>query len=198
MPYPMISGSYAFAKAMFKQNVDAVTKYFGSTPVSKEFTSATIDPELAKALKKLETRQATHGGPGSSPSPDSRSPSSASESGSPSRSGDMRANTVSTRHDPSQPGNKNTIPLYSTLLGEGSGPWQAFKESFQQAYKPLHCYPPRGCLAVHGIVTLDGPKGRLYIDVWAWYHPKTSEFHRDSMTMRLRSITPFNQHPLRP
>lgn len=193
----MVSGSYAFAKAMFKQNVDAVTKYLGYTPVNKEFTTATIDPELAKALKKLEARQAAHGGPGSSPSPDSRSPSSASESDSSSHSGDMRANTVGTGRDPSQPGSKNVIPLYSALLGEGSGPWQAFKESFYRAWKPLHCYPPRGSLAVHGIVTLDGPKGRLYIDVWAWYHPKTSEFHKDSLVMRLRSISPRRQLPLR-
>lgn len=197
MPYPMISGAYAFAMAVIKQNVDAVTNYLGYTPVNKPFTKATIDPELAKALKQVEARQAAHGGPGSSPSPESRSSPSPSTSDSPTHSGDMRANTADSSRDQGKPVNKDEIPLYSTLLGKGSGPWQAFKENFARTWKPLHCYPPRGSLAVHGVVALDTTKGRIFIDVWAWYHPKACEFHRDSMVMRVRSFRPYQQVPLR-
>lgn len=197
MPYPMISASYAFAKALVKQNVDAVTKYFGYTPADKTFTTTSIDPELAKALKKLEARQATHGGPGSSSGSASRSSPSTPEPGSLPNSGDVSANTASPGREPNKPANKDILPFSSTLLGEFSGPWHAFREKFLRTWKPLHCYPPRGSLGIHGIVTLDGPKGRVYIDVFAWYHPKTCEFHRDSLIMRLRSVSPRRQVPLR-
>lgn len=197
MPYPVISGSYAFLKAMVKQNTDAVTKYFGYTPANKEITAATIDPELAKALKKLETRQATHGGPGSSPSPSSPSSPSASESDRQRSSGAVRANTAAPDRHPSKPVSKDAITIYSTLADESSGPSKAFRESLARAWKPLQCYPPRGSIGLHGIVTLDAPKGRIYIDVFAWYHPKTREFHHESMKMRLRSVSPRNQVPLR-
>lgn len=197
MPYPLISGAYAFAKAVVKQHVDAVTNYLGYTPVNKPFTTATIDPELAKALKKIEARQAAHGGPGSSPGSESRSSSSLPTSNSQAPSGEVRANTTGSSREHGKPLSKDQIPFDSALIGQGSGPWQAFKENFVRTWRPLRCYPPRGSLAVHGVVALDTKKGRMYIDVWAWYHPKAGEFHRDSMVLRLRSFSPFRQTPLR-
>lgn len=195
-PYPMISGVYAFAKAMVKQNVDSVSKFFGYTTDKQGFTAASIDPELTKALKKLETRQAAHGGPGSGSGSDSRSPST-SESDGPSRTDAARTNDSKSTGDTSKSMNKDATPVYATLLGEASGPWRAFRENFSRAYKPLSSYPPRGSVRLHGIVSFDGPHARLYVAVAAWYHPKRREFHKESMSWRITAVVPDYQKPLR-
>ncbi|CAN8101526.1 unnamed protein product [Discula destructiva] len=208
MPYPIASATYAFFKAMTVQNVSSVAKYFGLSPAGREINTSNPDPEIEKTLKKLQARQ-TAGGNTASGSPTSTSgrstPSPASEpatSDTPEAPPPKNTNPNFTgRSDASQPNAAErplarSIPYYSTLAGS-SGPWAAFKETYKRTWKPLKSLPPRGSLAVHGLVALESPKGRVYIDVFAWYHPKTDQFHSESLTMNLRSITPFNQKPRR-
>lgn len=198
MPSPMIHASYAFAQALVKQNVDAVTKFFGYTPEHKQITAARIDPDMSKLVKSADSHRTAHAGSDSSSSPERRSEPPTSDSDTSPHSSAMKANTAGSSRDPSKPVDKNVIPFYSTIHNETSGPWQAFRQTFAKTYKPLECYPPRGSLGLHGMISLDGPRGRVYIDVSAFYHPQTSEFHKESLVMRIRTITPSTQRPLRP
>lgn len=196
MPYPVASASYAFAKAMVKQNVERVTKYLGYSPGGKELSTTSLDPEIAKALKTLEARQVAGGSTASSSSAHGSSPSSSESDGLP-RQKASDADAADASKEANTPVAKDIIPYYSSLIDKGSGPWKAFRERYKRTWKPLRYYPPRGSLAVHGMVALDSPKGRVFIDVFAWYHPKTGQFHQDSLTMNLRSISPYNQKPRR-
>lgn len=196
MPYPVAAASYAFAKAMVKQNVTKVANYFGYQQNGKDINTTGLNPELAKTFSQLSARQAADGSRAAGSSAAATSSRSASE---PDTSLTPKS-TADGKSEPPKDGRplaKENIPYYSELVGKASGPWAAFRERYRRAWKPLRYYPPRGSLAVHGMVALDSPRGRIFIDVFAWYHPKTDQFHQDSLTMNLRSISPYNQHPRR-
>lgn len=197
MPYPVAAASYAFAKAMVKQNVTKVAKYFGYQQGGRDINTTGPNPEIAKTLNKLGARQTADGSTAASSS-SSAAPSSASSSESdqsPPSKPSTEGKTEPQRDE--RPLAKMIIPYYSDLVDKGSGPWAAFREKYKRAWKPLRYYPPRGSVAVHGMVALDSPKGRVFIDVFAWYHPKTDRFHQDSLTMNLRTINPKTQRPRR-
>lgn len=193
---------------MFQQNVSTVAQYFGYSTRGKHMHAGNSDSELEKTIKKLQARQTAGGNSTTNTSNNDASTSPAtSESGeAPSPRADgkhIHTQDRPTAKDSSQnrPMSKENIPYHAALAESNSssspGPWAAFKETYTRLWKPLRYLPPRGSLAVHGMVRLDSPKGQVFIDVWAWYHPKTDKFHEDSMTMRLRGITPYNQKPRR-
>lgn len=202
-PYPVASASYAFIKAMAKQNASEVAQYLGYSAGGKEINTSSPNTDIEKTIKKLEARQTAHGGTASSTSSSAvATSSSAAEPPSGSRTSQQTAKTGTT----SAPGGskdsdksrvKDAIPYHTTWVNEASGPWAAFEETYKRTWKPLRYYPPRGSLAVHGMVALDSPKGRVFIDVFAWYHPKEDKFHEDSLTMSLRSVSPVSQRPRR-
>lgn len=210
-PYPIAAASLAFFKAMTVQSASTVAKYFGIS--SGDINTSNPDPEIEKTIKKLQAKQ-TAGGNTASGSPNQASSSTTASTtsaapesgatqtpGTPSPKATARAQTPDYRRTAAssdaadRPLAKN-IPYYPITEGSGAA-WSAFKETYRRKWRPLRVLPPRGSLAIHGIVALESPKGRLYIDVFAWYHPKTRTFHNDSMTMNLRGITPFNQRPRR-
>lgn len=204
VPYPVASASYEFAKAMAKQNASKVAQYFGYSPGGKEINTSSPNPDIEKTIKKLEARQTAYGGTASSASSSTvASTTSAAEPTSGARTSSQQAAKTGATSDPDgkkdsdKPMVKDVIPYYTTLVDKGSGPWAAFREKYKRTWKPLRYYPPRGSLAVHGMVALDSPKGRVFIDVFAWYHPKEDKFHQDSLTMSLRSVSPHNQRPRR-
>lgn len=208
MPYPILSASYAFFKAMFHQNVSTVAQYFGYSTKGKNINTGSPDPEIERTIKKLQARQTAGGNTATStPNNDtSTSPVASDSAGAPSPKADGKQFHAQERpmakNDSSDRSmTKENIPYHATLAqsssSSGPGPWAAFKETYTRMWKPLRYFPPRGSLAVHGLVRLDSPKGQVFIDVWGWYHPKTDEFHQDSLTMRLRGITPYNQKPRR-
>lgn len=205
----MASATYAFVKAFYKQSTSDVAKFFGYSSEGTEISTSSPDPEIAKTLKRLEARQiATSGAAGSpsspAPSTSSRTDPGAASQRSDSQHSETRKSTTSTK-GASQPSGeddrmapiKAVIPNYSHLVEKGRGPWAAFVSQYKRLWRPLKYYPPRGCIAVHGMVSLDSPKARVFIDVFAWYHPKTKEFHQDSVHMSLKAITPNNQKPRR-
>lgn len=196
MPYPLASASYAFFKAMVQQNVSTVAKYLGYPSGGKDINTSNPNPEdIEKTLKKFRARQTAGGNTATNTSSDNTSrPSTASESGD-TPAPKAGTNKYANYNAKDRPIAKENIPYHATLAA--SGPWAAFKETYKRTWKPLRSLPPRGSLAVHGMVRLDSPKGQVFIDVFAWYHPKTDDFHDNSLTMNLRAITPFNQKPRR-
>ncbi|PSR83400.1 hypothetical protein BD289DRAFT_282230 [Coniella lustricola] len=200
-PYPVANASYAFAKAMVKHNVNKVANFFGYQPGGNEINTSGLNPEVAKTLSKFASRQTADGNAAtgsstsasepSAPSTDSEQPTAAKPEGL------AKPDGVKGPGGPSGSLTKDNIPYYQSLVGKGSGPWMAFTDGYKRAWRPLKCHPPRGSIAVHGLIALESPKGRVYIDVFAWYHPKTDQFHQDSITMQLRSIAPHTQTPRR-
>lgn len=170
------------------QNVSSVAKYIGLSSSGKDINTSNPDPEIEKTLKKLQAKQ-TAGGNTASTKAASLNPTQATATPAP-KSPENRDKLTPSNQQPAKP-----IPDF--LLTASSGPWAAFKQAYSQTWKPLKYAPPRGSLAVHGMVALVSPKGTVYIDVFAWYHPKTDEFHTDSIVMNLKSITPFDQKPRR-
>lgn len=205
-PYPMASASYAFVKTFFKQSTSDVAKFFGYSSEGTEISTSSPDPEIAKTLKRLEARQIATGGAAASPSSPAASTAPRTDPGASSEKSDSQQSDIrnvtknvvrsSSEEDRMAP-IKAAIPNYSDLVEKGKGPWAAFASQYKRLWRPLKYYPPRGCLAVHGMVSLDSSKGRIFIDVFAWYHPKTKEFHQDSVHMSLKAISPFNQKPRR-
>lgn len=208
-PYPMASATYAFVKAFYRQSTSDVAKFFGYSSEGTEISTSSPDPEIAKTLKRLEARQIATGGAAASPSPPGASTASRTDPGSSSQRSDSQQSetqkSATATKGTSQPSGeedkmapiKAAIPNYSHLVEKGKGPWAAFVSQYKRLWRPLKYHPPRGCLAVHGMVSLDSSKGRVFIDVFAWYHPKTKEFHQDSVHMSLKAISPFNQKPKR-
>ncbi|ROW04831.1 hypothetical protein VMCG_04805 [Cytospora schulzeri] len=205
-PYPMASASYAFVKTFFKQSTSDVAKFFGYSSEGTEISTSSPDPEIAKTLKRLEARQIATGGAAASPSSAATSTASRTDPGASSQKSESQQSEAGNEtKGAGQPFGeedkmapiKNAIPNYSDLVEKGKGPWAAFASQYKRLWRPLKYYPPRGCLAVHGMVSLDSPKGRVFIDVFAWYHPKTKEFHQDSVHMSLKAISPFSQKPRR-
>lgn len=208
-PYPLATSSYAFMKAFFKQSTSDVVKLFGYSE-NNDISTSNPDPDIAKTLKQLEARQITDGGaatnsPSSAASPASKTAPEASPSQKPALPGSMSGQTPATAKDPSQPGQeqgkvpllKGSIPGYEGLFNKTQGPWAAFSQQWRRSWRPLRYYPPRGCVAIHGMVALESPKGRIYIDVSAWYNPIKKEFHQESMQLGLKAISPTHQSPRR-
>lgn len=200
VPYPMMSGAAAFAKAFFQEHVNAISNYFGYN-TSGNKPSITIETQL-KAKKMMDAHRAALNASRPSPSSESRPSESPSPSASeldrpPPRSGHATPNTAASGREASKPSDKDAGSFSSPLPATIAGPWQAFKDNFLRAWQPLRFHPPRGCILVQGIVCLDTPKGRAHIDVKAWYHPKARKFHYPSMFLHMRAFTPLEQSPLR-
>lgn len=208
-PYPLATSSYAFIKAFFKQSTSDVVKLFGYSE-NNDISTSNPDPDIAKTLKQLEARQITDGGAATNSASSAASTSSktdpeASPSQKPSLPGSTSAPNPATAKDGGQSGQepdkkpliKDSIPGFAELANKSQGPWAAFTQQWKRSWRPLRYYPPRGCVAIHGMVALESPKGRIYIDVSAWYNPVKKEFHQESMQLGLKAISPTHQSPRR-
>lgn len=207
-PYPLATSSYAFVKAFFKQSTSDVVKLFGYSE-NNDISTSNPDPDIAKTLKQLEARQIAEGGATTnSPSAASSATSKTDPEGTSSQGSTLPDSTPTTpaaAKDPDQssqeqgkkPLLKESIPGYAELANKSQGPWAAFAQQWRRTWRPLRYYPPRGCVAIHGMVALESPKGRIYIDVSAWYNPIKKEFHQESMQLGLKAISPTHQSPRR-
>ncbi|KAK2598788.1 hypothetical protein N8I77_012175 [Diaporthe amygdali] len=208
-PYPLATSSYAFIKAFFKQSTSDVVKLFGYSE-SHDISTSSPDPEIAKTLKRLEARQIAEGGAaaGSSPSATSSTSKTHPEVASSQKSAfpdappgqnpaSAKSPDQSSREQDKSPVAKEAILAYPELVNKSQGPTAAFAQQWRRAWRPLKYYPPRGCVAIHGMVALESSKGRVYIDVSAWYNPKKREFHQESMQLGLKAISPNTQSPRR-
>lgn len=73
----------------------------------------------------------------------------------------------------------------------------AFWDKFARGYPRKRAYPPRGSVAVTGMVIVDTPKAWLHVDVVAYWDPKTSKYDVSSMQMGLRNVRTKVISPLR-
>lgn len=208
-PYPLATSSYAFIKAFFKQSTSDVVKLFGYSE-NNDISTSNPDPDIAKTLKQLEARQITDGGAATNSSSSTTSTTSktdpeASHSQKSALPDSPSAQTPTTAKDTDQssqeqgkkPLIKDSIPGFAALANKSQEPWAAFTQQWRRSWRPLRYYPPRGCVAIHGMVALESPKGRIYIDVSAWYNPIKKEFHQESMQLGLKAISPTHQSPRR-
>lgn len=208
-PYPLATSSYAFIKAFFKQSTSDVVKLFGFSE-NTDISTSNPDPDIAKTLKRLEAKQITEGGAATSSSSAASSTTSktdpeASSSQKSTLPDSTPAQSSATAKDPDQsnqeegkrPLVKESIPGFTELANKSQEPWAAFTQQWRRSWRPLRYFPPRGCVAIHGMVALESSKGRIYIDVSAWYNPIKKEFHQESMQLGLRALSPTHQSPRR-
>jgi hypothetical protein len=76
-------------------------------------------------------------------------------------------------------------------------PLEAFMKMYSQVWKPIKFDPPRGCVAVSGLVELETSKAWIVIDVFAWYNPKTRAFDENTLWLPVRRMQYKKQSPLR-
>lgn len=76
-------------------------------------------------------------------------------------------------------------------------PWESIKKQLGKTWQPIKALPPRGSIAVTGLVEIDAAKAWVVIDVFAWYDPKAKAFDMNSTTMRLRRVQFKVQAPMR-
>lgn len=197
-PYPLVNASYASVKAIVKNNASQVAQYFGYSPSEKEIKTSSLNPDIEKTIEKLEARQTAHGGTASSGSSSNVASTSSSMNPTPDpRTSQQTAKTGNTsERDGKKDSNQPTVKDI-TSANQTSRPWAVFVKKYRETWQPVRYYPPRGSLAVQGMIALDSPKGRVVIDVFAWYHPKDDKFHDSSLTMNVKSVTPSVQRPRR-
>ncbi|KAK3328789.1 hypothetical protein B0H66DRAFT_596404 [Apodospora peruviana] len=75
--------------------------------------------------------------------------------------------------------------------------FMAFLRRYQQVYGTMRNYPPRGSIAVSGLVEVDLERAWVVVDVLAWFDPKTEAYDEASMVMRIRRIQAKQQYPYR-
>lgn len=199
-PYTVAGAAWAGCKASFRENASTVAKYFGYSSEGKEISTSGPDPDIQKTLKKLEERQTADGGTASSTSTAGSSAPESDSTHSPRTSTPPSPAVPNTNTDASKSVSKpmgENISYHGPPPGQTLTPWAAFVNEYKKQWRPLRYLPPRGSLAVHGMVALDSPRGRIYIDVFAFYHPKTDTFHHESMVTSLKSLSPNKQSPRR-
>lgn len=76
-------------------------------------------------------------------------------------------------------------------------PWEMVKKQVGKTWQPIKALPPRGSIAVTGLVEIDAAKAWVVIDVFGWYDPKVKAFDMNSTIMRLRRVQFKQQAPLR-
>lgn len=75
--------------------------------------------------------------------------------------------------------------------------WNAFKQNWGRMLRRKPEVPPRGCIAVSGLVELETSKAFVVFDVVGWWNPKTKAYHDQSMQIRLRRAQLKQQRPFR-
>lgn len=222
-PSPLFLSTWAFAGTLFKQNLLELSKAFGYTsrtgpvlpgtspasqgsPVNPGNASTlppAHDPDIQKALQRIRQQatkrpeevkdpramasQNTDTPAYGTTSPSDPSPSAASPLPSGTAPGADKA------------GKRSDIFVLgkNSHDNKSSEPWQAFRRTFAQMWRPVREQPPRGCVCVSGLVELETSKSYVVIDVFAWWDPKTKQYDPTSMWMRLRRLQMKNQAPLR-
>ncbi|KAK5651636.1 hypothetical protein OQA88_11811 [Cercophora sp. LCS_1] len=81
--------------------------------------------------------------------------------------------------------------------GMSESPWESFKKTLGKTWTPIKSVPPRGSIAVSGLVEIESSKAWVVIDVFAWYDPKAKAFDMNSTMMRLRRVQFKLQAPMR-
>lgn len=208
-PSALTMSLWTFTGALMKQNADSIGRLIGYG--SSANPSTAVQDAMDKMQQRMKTISETKTfNPGASDQP--------SEKAQAGGKGDLENDTVNSRSgEPPMPSGssmgrpipegpnaetgkqKSAKDIYAIKVAQEhtSGPWQAFKQTLAQTWKPLGDYPPRGSISVSGLVEVDAPRAVLTIEAAAWWDPKTKRFDSRSLTLRLKNLRPKKQVPLR-
>ncbi|KAK3693413.1 hypothetical protein B0T22DRAFT_525771 [Podospora appendiculata] len=213
-PKPVALATWALTTTLVKESASDVARFFGldinlstqtpssptpsSSPGPLPTSSTGQSAEIQKALQRIR-QQATKrpeevkdpsalaSAAQESPS-DASSPSAAAAPSSPGP-GDKKAGQ--------QPRNESLIDESKVRSLLGSAALTAFYKKLAENWKPIREDPPRGCIAVSGLVELETSKSWVVLDVFGWYNPKTKSVDKKSMWVALRRLQHKRQAPIR-
>ncbi|KAL1838918.1 hypothetical protein VTJ49DRAFT_2049 [Mycothermus thermophilus] len=204
-PQPLAMGVWAMGTEAFKQASRQVAKYFsfdaheannpparsGSTP---ELFGSRSTPEVQKALERLR-QQATRRPEQVN---DPRSMASSSSTSTASSEPSTPRDTSGAIADPNRKKQDDKPWIESVGLSvANSQAWRRFRETFAQNRRTKLLNPPRGSLAVQGLVELETSRAYLVVETMTWYDPKTKSLVPESTRMLLKGRKLKVQSPVR-
>ncbi|KAK4187909.1 hypothetical protein QBC35DRAFT_217328 [Podospora australis] len=196
-PEPLALSTWSFVKALVQQNLAALSHSLGlnDSDDSKSITNHSLYPptlptthttDVQKTLDRL--RQQATKRPEEVNDPAAMASRTQAAHGKPAPTASVEGGEGTAR-----------IPFEDKVLPflglSNRGPWDAFKKTYARTWKPLRADPPRGCVAVSGLVEIELEKAWLVVDVLAWYNPKTKAHDKHSFWMSIRRIQHKQQSP---
>ncbi|ORY57887.1 uncharacterized protein BCR38DRAFT_354178 [Pseudomassariella vexata] len=215
-PSALTQSLWSFSTALMKQNFLGVVQYLGFNP-NPNNTSANVQQAIDKMRQRIDkSQQPMEKTESKHPSPNTL-PQATKPQGAEGSSASIDRSSADTPHTTTRPlptsgsVSPNGPPLgkpqsakdiygINQVSEHTSGPLQAFKKKFAQTWRPWRMppnYPPRGSLKVLGMVELTGPRGKVVVDVFAWFNPATNTIDTSTIKIFLRSVSPKVQEPLR-
>ena len=204
-PRPFALSFWAFGTALAKQKASEAAKYFGFETEKSEGGVAsgpaagdpapmptTHNAQVQKALQQIR-QQAT------------KRPEEVSDPSAMATAAEAAAAANAAPNAPGRPGSSKSEkqPSEERFIGENrlrsfydGNPWKEFVKTYRKTWRPLKDDPPRGCVAVSGLVEIETSKAYAVIDVFAWYNPKTNSYDARSMWMAVRRMQFKKQSPL--
>ncbi|KAI8628871.1 hypothetical protein F5Y19DRAFT_475960 [Xylariaceae sp. FL1651] len=204
-PSALTLSLWSFSSALMTQNAITIAKFFGyetkTDPLaSMQQTIERIHQQLKKPPGKSDPDSSS-----SLPSPGQTSESSATGA-LPSVDKRSAGSTTTPETLGSGAGVGNAVPsvpsakdMYGirTAQEHTSGPWDKFKQKLAQKWQKAPDYPPRGSISVSGLVEINTPRAIIIVDAYAWWDPQTEKFDPRTIVLRLRTVRPKQQAPLR-
>ncbi|KAI0409975.1 hypothetical protein F4802DRAFT_9006 [Xylaria palmicola] len=202
-PLPLATALWKFSGALAMQNVMTIARYFGYE--SREDSLANMQGAIDRVHQRLKQQSEKSGS--ASPSPPQNQANGASTTGSlPRVEGGSGGSTTTPetigpgagvgRALPTTPSAKD-IYLVRTTQEHASGPWDSFKKTLKEKWQPIPAYPPRGSIRVSGLVSIHTPGAILTVDCVGWWDPQTRKFDPRTTSLKLRTVRPRIQTPLR-
>ncbi|KAI1454824.1 hypothetical protein F4805DRAFT_438072 [Annulohypoxylon moriforme] len=215
-PYTVSVSLWSFSGALVKQNALNFAKIFGYDPnpsptPSLQQTVEEVQQRLKKPIAEPGSKtskslppakpQEADGSSSNSTSPvgnktPGSSPTPGSSAASP-NSGVSRPMPIISEVEPNKPKSAKDIYSIEYTKGHIQGPFMAFKQKFNQTWRPIQGLPPRGSIFVSGLVELATPRAYITIDATAFWDPKTKTFDNRTTNFRLRTIRMKTQSPAR-
>ncbi|KAK3335216.1 hypothetical protein B0T19DRAFT_2713 [Cercophora scortea] len=217
-PKPVALATWALTTTLVKETASDVARFFGvdinlspptpsipppssspgPLPTSTNGQSAEIQKALQRIRQQATKRPEEVKDPSALASAAQETPSdapSSSAAGTPSNLGPVKP--PSDKKAGQQPRNEGFIDESKLRSLLGSAALTAFYKKLAETWKPIREDPPRGCIAVSGLVELETSKSWVVLDVFGWYNPKTKSVDKKSMWVALRRLQHKRQAPIR-
>ncbi|KAK0735256.1 hypothetical protein B0T26DRAFT_99618 [Lasiosphaeria miniovina] len=193
-PQPMALSFWEFGKTLVRQTASDVARYFGMdvpgssgnyvngpAPGGPATLPASQNAQVQKALEQLRQQATKRPEEVKNPGAMTAETSPSNTAGKVTEAGKVSGERFT---------GENKIRSFT------DSPWEAFKKKYNQVWKPTRELPPRGCVAVSGLIELESSKAYVVIDVFGWYNPTTRKYDARSLWMSLRKMQYKKQAPL--
>ena len=207
-PRPVAVSFWSLSAALTRQKIAEVARYLGLEvddgpgaqpgslgPGSPHPLPTSHGPRMQKALEQM--RQQATKRPGEVDDPRSMTPAPLDAPASSRNKASTAAGKVNAEGEDGRPSIKRLASVDTLRSAVGLSPWQIFIKKYAQTWKPIRADPPRGSIAISGLVELETPKAWIVIDVLGWYHPEKRTFDEPSLWMPVRRFQYKQQSPLR-